>query len=380
MAMRSPEEMLDTARRKWPAVLRAEATGEDVFPLKLPFGRPSTTEDFGVISPKITALYAAPYAWRIQWEIVETRKWGQQRWPVGITFETPEALASTLGKTEELLSVREVLRNSREQCPLLEPWLQANAHRLVDYFNCWNELLSVCIYFDANPAPKCYPRQVPVTTDTKFIERHAGILRELLDVILQDRMHSSSSIFPERFGLLIEPPQLRFRFLDPLLQATLGWPVAECTVPISLLRELHWNVRRVLVVENRDVFLCLPSIPDTLAIFGAGKAVTVLTQLPWLKDANIYYWGDCDEAGFGILSGLRSSFPQVRSVMMDLDTWQRWQKFAVQGKRDRGARCTNLTPTEREAFEAVAAGPWVLEQERIPPVDAERMLRAACDA
>jgi hypothetical protein len=36
-----------------------------------------------------------------------------------------------------------------------------------------------------------------------------------------------------------------------------------------------------------------------------------------MDDALVVYWGDCDEAGHGILSGLRSVFPQVRSVLMD---------------------------------------------------------------
>ena len=36
--MLTPEEILETARRKWPIVLRAEAAGDSLFPLQIPFG------------------------------------------------------------------------------------------------------------------------------------------------------------------------------------------------------------------------------------------------------------------------------------------------------------------------------------------------------
>jgi hypothetical protein len=40
-------------------------------------------------------------------------------------------------------------------------------------------------------------------------------------------------------------------------------------------------------------------------------------------DGRVVYWGDCDEAGYGILSGLRSVFPHARSVLMDESSWLR---------------------------------------------------------
>lgn len=372
--MLSPEQILEAARRKWPMVLRSDAAGENAFPLRIPFGRPSTSEDFSVVSPKIEALAKSPYPWRVSWEIVETRRWGQQRWPATLEFDTIDGLASALSKEAELLAIRQAIHEARTVCPALEPWLRKNAHRIWGYLDIWSSLVAVCAFFAANPLPRCYPRQVAVSTDTKFLERNTGILRELLDVTLSNRVSAAGDSFAERFGLTIEPPQVRFKFLDSDLQTAIGWPVTESTVPVPSLRELSWNIPRAVVVENRDVFLCLPRIRDTLAIWGAGKAAPLLAQLPWLTEADIVYWGDCDEAGFSILSSLRSAFPQVRSVLMDLETWERWKHLAVRGKRDRSAMSAQLTSTESEALAAVVAGPWVLEQERIPPADADRAL------
>ncbi len=237
--------------------------------------------------------------------------------------------------------------------------------------------MAVCARFDAHPCPNCYARQVPVAVGTKFIEEHAGILRELLDVVLGDRVNPAGLTFSERFHLLVEPPQVRFRFLDPALRECVGWPVADCSVPAPSFADLAWNIPRVLVVENRDVFLCLPNVPRTLAIFGAGKAASLLPACGWMNAAEIVYWGDCDEAGYSILSSLRASFSHVRSLLMDEAAWSAYKHLAVSGKRDIAARHTHLTAAERAAFEAIMVGPWMLEQERIPPHEAERAIRSA---
>jgi hypothetical protein len=375
--MLKPADILAAALRRWPAVLRAEATSENLFPLRIPFGQPRPTEDFLMLRRDIEALAAARHEWRIDWEDIQTRKWGRQRWPVRVEFDSIEDLAAALGRTSELRAFRSALQAARETCPALEPWLRAKAHRIVDCLADWEGLLAVCAYFDAHPTPNCYARQVAVPVGTKFIEEHAGILRELLDVVLGDRVCSAGGTFAARFHLLVEPPQVRFRFLDAQLRACTGWPVADCSVPAPAFAGLAWSIPRVLVVENRDVFLCLPQVPRTLAIFGAGKAASILPACAWMHDAEMVYWGDCDEAGYGILSTVRASFSHVRSLLMDETAWSRWKHLAVPGKRDATARHTHLTAAERAALDAVLTGPWMLEQERIPHHEAERTIRCA---
>jgi hypothetical protein len=153
----------------------------------------------------------------------------------------------------------------------------------------------------------------------------------------------------------------------------------DCTISIYDLASLSWRIPRVLVVENKAVFLCLPDVPNTLAILGSGKAAALLPSCSWLQESDVVYWGDCDEAGFGILSSLRGSLPRVRSILMDDQTWRRWSRFAVPGKSDTGARFDHLTASEAEALTSVAAGSWMLEQERIPLQDVERAIMQAFD-
>jgi hypothetical protein len=375
--MLKPTEILAAALTKWPTVLRAEASGENVFPLQIPFGRPRTTSDFAELKQGIETLAAAQHEWRVDWQEIQTRRWGRQRWPMRITFESIDDMATALGRTKELQSFRAALQEARSICPTLEPWLRAKAHRIVEFLDDWPALMSVCAYFDAHSAPRCFSRQIPSPAGTKFIEEHTGILRELLDVVLGDRVNLQGQTFHERFHLLVDPPQVRFRFLDDALRRRIGWPVTDCSVPAPILADVSWNSPRLLIVENRDVFVCLPHIADTVAIFGAGKAASLLTSAGWMKSADIVYWGDCDEAGFGILSDLRARFSHARSVLMDHAAWCRWKHLAVPGRRDPVARHTHLTDSERQALDAIVAGPWMLEQERIPLCEAEQAVLSA---
>ena len=179
--MRSPQEILDAARNKWPAVLRAEAAGENIFPLSIPIGRPSTTSDFGAVRTYLSGLAGANYKWQIEWDEIDTRKWGKQRWPRRISFDSIESLAHTLQFSEQLGSFREarVLTFGRSVCPALEPWLLARAHKIPELLSDWKDLICVCTFFDTNPYPHCFARQLPIPIGTKFIEEHTGILAEL---------------------------------------------------------------------------------------------------------------------------------------------------------------------------------------------------------
>ncbi|WP_442889480.1 DUF3322 domain-containing protein [Congregicoccus parvus] len=376
--MLDPADILAAARRKWPAALRALATGDSIFPLQIPFGRPRPTADFAALKREIEALAAADVAWTIAWETIETRRWGRQRWPMRVSFATLDDLAAALGTTRELTAVRTALAEARAVCAPLEPWLQTRAHRIPEHLDAWSSLVSVCAWFDAHPRPECFPRQVPVADiDTKFIETHTGILRELLDVVLGDRINAAGTTFAQRFHLRTEPAVVRFRFLDDTLRAAGGWPVTEATIPAHAFAALPWSIPRVLVVENRDVFLCLPPVPRTLAIFGAGKAAALLPACAWLHRADVVYWGDCDEAGYGILSALRAAFPHTRSLLMDEPAWTRWRHLAGPGRRDPAATHTHLTATEAAVLREVQHGPLLLEQERIPPAGAEAAILAA---
>jgi len=62
---------------------------------------------------------------------------------------------------------------------------------------------------------------------------------------------------------------------------------------------------------------------------------------------------------------------------MDETAWREWKHLAVSGKRDQTVRHDHLSTAERAALNEVVAGPWMLEQERIPQSAIERSLAKA---
>jgi hypothetical protein len=62
---------------------------------------------------------------------------------------------------------------------------------------------------------------------------------------------------------------------------------------------------------------------------------------------------------------------------MDECSWHQWKHLASPGRHDPSVRHDHLSDTERVALGLVLAGPWMLEQEKIPWAQAEMAVRAA---
>jgi hypothetical protein len=65
----------------------------------------------------------------------------------------------------------------------------------------------------------------------------------------------------------------------------------------------------------------------SMAIFGAGYGWEALARCPWLHTCPLYYWGDIDTHGFGILNQLRTHFHHAESFLMDRATLDMHQEF-----------------------------------------------------
>jgi len=193
----------------------------------------------------------------------------------------------------------------------------------------------VCTYFLANPRPNRFARELPIAVDTKIIERYRSILRSLLDYLLPADARTEDTDFERRFGLRVDEPLIHLRLLDPLLRDRLQLCIESLAVPVSQLATLAWSELIVLIVENKKTFLTLPPHSNTVALFAFGSAAELLTSLSWLQNSRILYWGDLDVHGFHILSRLRRTFPHVESLMMDRDTFERFETLCGPAKEGR---------------------------------------------
>ena len=226
-------------------------------------------------------------------------------------------------------------------------------------------------YFVDHPRPNVYARELPLSVDTKFIERHASLLRDWLDLVLPPHaIRADEKKFEHRFGLRSADPHLLVRLLDPQLGSELGFPCVEFSLPLDTLASLPVRADLVLIVENKVNLLTLPRVKRGLGLGALGDAAT-RRHVPWLSRIPIVYWGDVDVEGLEILSSLRALFPQTRSLLMDVATLDRWPHLIVSGSGHVSTRETpaHLTESEQAAFTRCRDGNLRLEQERIPHRD-----------
>jgi hypothetical protein len=180
----------------------------------------------------------------------------------------------------------------------------------------WDKLLVTVRWIEKRQAPGMYLRQIDVPgVDTKFIERHKGILTELLDAQLDPaRIDVTAPDFAGRYGFLRKPGYVRFR-VDGDFRG-----FSELSVRAEEFAAAPEHVACVYVVENEITYLAFSVPAAAMVIFGAGYAVPVLEPLGWLSGCDVVYWGDIDTNGLAILNRLRRRFPHARSMLMDRAT------------------------------------------------------------
>jgi hypothetical protein len=221
-----------------------------------------------------------------------------------------------------------------------------------------------------------YLREIPIPgVDTKFIELNRTVLAELIDELTPDRADRSfaPNRFAQRYGFAVKPTLVRLRSLDPRRPLYAG--VTDLTLRADEFPAAAPEVGIVFIIENDVTFLAFPAVPDAVALFGGGFAVSSVAMLPWLQRRRVVYWGDIDTHGFVALDRLRVSVPHTESLLMDEVTLLahrgQWVREDVQAT----APLMHLTPSESSLYRALQDndhGEHVrLEQERVqyPTID-----------
>lgn len=145
--------------------------------------------------------------------------------------------------------------------------------------------------------------------DTKFIVRHSVLLTRLLDE-RYDGMVSQQGLS----GFLDAPDDKdHWLLVVPLAQGLL--PFQRLRITARELSEAGLPGSRVVVVENEQCEHLLPSMPDTVAILGAGLDVHWLAGGA-LQHKMVAYWGDMDTWGLVMLARARQSLPSITPLMM----------------------------------------------------------------
>lgn len=381
--MISPEDVRSRALKLWETqrVQRAHLEGSSLFPWEIGIPKPSAREladGFPRLRAAIqelekSAKTAGGCGYAIEYVQLNHRRLGNQSFPRKVVVSGIDDYLHLTGKRRQHEKFAGLAGRILSERPEFKPLLCRRPSLVLDHADEWDKLLAVCRYFQDNPKPDLYLRQLDIPgVDTKFIETRRAVIAELLssalpqDTMTETKRGLSDHGFEERFGLRFEPPLIRFRMLDGNLAGA-----TDLSVPLPELRGLSVRPMRVFITENKMNGLSFPLCRDSLVIFGLGYGVRSLADIPWLREATVYYWGDIDTHGFAILSQLRESFPSIQSLLMDERTLLAHKE--LWGREEAGQRFTKnlerLTSEEGALFHALRNDRWGesvrLEQERI---------------
>lgn len=318
-------------RRRWRSgdLLRARASGAPFPVVEVPLRGPTASELADRLDAArrwATSLEQASH--RGQRFTIASKAVGGTH--VGRTELPGRAIIADYSQAWELLGTRaevdafdEVLALST-RVPAARAWVLAHPLKAIAVASEWAAILAARDWLDWNRGSGLYLRQIDAPgVDTKLIERHRGVLAEMLGVT------GAASGFAVALGYAVKPSTVRMRF-DPAL---LGMPptITEAEFRVAELLELHAGavslgerIEHAVIVENEISYLSVPVPPGGVVVWGRGYDADVPSSLDWLQLADargrVQYWGDIDTHGFAILNRVRARLPRIRSVLMDRAT------------------------------------------------------------
>ena len=228
----------------------------------------------------------------------------------------------------------------------------------------FERLTETVLWLAAHRPASCYMRELPIEgVDSKWLEKHRALCARLLTAVLAFPLPLTSEDV-EREWQIASPPQL------------VGVRHAHLSVPglgpddfVGLSLDVLSRVprKRVVIVENKQTGLSLHVEDEALIVCGMGRSVVSLARIPWMARAQIDYMGDLDQHGLVILAELRARLPKTASVLMNVETFERYRALAVPDPtQPLSMPAQGLTSKELDLFELLQRTRLRLEQERIP--------------
>lgn len=316
------------------------------------------------------------YGYSIHYETINTKKHGLQNLPQSITFECEENYLKFIRKEREVALFKKDVLQITSEFPQLFNWCQLNLFSITANCGKWNDILKVCRYFISNPNPDLYIRQLPIEIHTKFIEQNKTIIQSLLDILIYNHIQDSNErVFEKRFGLKYKPVQIRIRILDPIIANQHFSGLSDISITEEELIALDFQCSKVYITENEMNFLTLPTAENAIAIFGKGFAINALKKVNWLQSKSIFYWGDIDIHGFQIFSQLKGYFPNTKSIMMNMHTYNQFKEMSVGNRVENPPILSNLDESEFCMYEFLKENGRRLEQEKITYLYSLKFLR-----
>ena len=365
--MITPTEIRQKASNKYNSYLQSVVEGIPFIPIPIA-GNKRPDSDPVKFEAELTELISHSkdkkgYGYVIEYHTIKTKLMGTQGLPDSIVFQTESDFLKFIGKEKETAKFKQDIVSILSAFPKLKDWVLKYPQKVID--NDWDSILKVCTYFKNTPQPNLYIRELPIQVHTKFIERNKGIIKELLDILIADYIDHDAKNFESRFHLKYDEPIVRFRILDQSISHQFFSDVEDIGIPISQFKKLLIPIRNVYVVENKTNMLSFPAFENSIVICGMGFRVDILKEAKWLNEKKMFYWGDFDAQGFQILSETRTHFPNIKSFLMDRETFDKFYE-GDKGKETNVEKELCLTLEENDMFQYLKINNLRLEQEKIP--------------
>lgn len=365
--MITPSEIKQKAENKYIAYLQSIVEGIPFNPIIIA-GNKRPDDNTVKLEAELTELInhskeKKGFGYSIEYTTVKTKLHGVQDLPSSIVFQSENDYLKFIGKEKVTARFKEDIARIIEDYPELNDWIYKYPRKVIE--NDWDSLLKVCAYFKRTPQPNLYIRELPIKVHTKFVEANKGVIRELLDILIADYVDLDEKHFESRFHLKYDEPIVRLRILDHSISHQSFANIDDISIPVCQFKQLAFPVQRVYVVENKINMLSFPMIEKSIVLWGHGFGVETICDVEWLKDKDIFYWGDLDAQGFQILSLLRSHYGQVKSFLMDRPTFDEFFE-GDKGTPTNVEKDLCLTPEENEMFQYLKIHNLRLEQEKVP--------------
>lgn len=362
-------EIKKKASRKYTDYLRDVAAGKTFQPIEIPCDKKASDtiaeyqkefNDVRSLSKEVKG-----YGYTICWKTVKTKMLGTQGLPSKIKFETAEDFERFLQKVKEVNVFRKNVALINGKFPELQCWIEKYPLKVIENSEYWSDILKILNYFSKNPQPQLYIRELPIEVHTKFIEQHKAVIGELLDIVIKEYINTNEKEFEKRYNLRYDESMVRMRILDGTLAAEFFSGLDDITIPVSKFLRLQIPISKAYIVENKVNFLTFPLVANSIVIWGRGYGIASIKESELLKSSELIYWGDLDAQGFEILSQFRSYFAQVKSLLMDKTTFDKYFENDL-GTPSKVNVELNLTTEEKNLYQYIKANNYRLEQEKIP--------------
>lgn len=293
---------------------------------------------------------------------------GERLVPDRLSIKSIEAFLNLMDPTQETLQlwqraqVRVARMKSLDLTNAARSMAGLGMSLLDDDDDEFERVIGVGRWLLAHYPANCFVREIPVEgVDTKWLERHRRVVTV---IVTSESKHffTAPNLF-EAWGFKKVPSTVRVRHAHCFISEIPAEDLVQ--LPASIL--VKRKPKAVVIVENLQTGLSI-DVPEDIPIFmGLGFGLEALKDVHWLKNVPIFYFGDLDVHGLAILSALREQFKQAKSFLMDSETFEKWERFAIEDPtKNIPFVLPNLGDNERDLFERLVTNRLRLEQERIP--------------